>query len=86
MSNPLINQLDEAEEKFLYEGKIAYRLIKVLYYFALIVSIVFALLIMSSSLQDGIIIIAVAYVVLNLIKEALLYIFVGRPFRWKWLE
>lgn len=83
MSNPLVDYLDEE----FYKGSIIYRIIKVLYYTALIVScLFFGLMMWADKSLAWIIGILISYIILNLIREALMYIFFGKPFDFKYLK
>ncbi len=74
-------------DKVQLEQKALYRFIRVLYYFTLILCVLFFAMLSWTfrSLAGFTLGLIVSFVILNLIREALIYIFFGKSFDFKWL-
>lgn len=68
------------------ENRFFYRLVNVIYYFFLIVAcLITALIVINVGFWWGALAASIFYSILNICKEALIYIAFGTKFSWKWL-
>ena len=74
------------EDEVIFKNNFFYRLLNVLYVFLLILTCITALVIMiSGALLMGFLFAAIVYVLINITKETLLYIFWGKTISFHWL-